>query len=180
MSWLTALFSGAAGGFIVSAVAFFNDIWAWHEERRRYLRTRLPHMPRLAQFTDVKADPLVLLTRMALGGLVGFLVRDEVTGVLPLIAAGASAHAILSQFGKNQTYIPGIEVGTADQPGERTVTTRSDNQEDSPDGTSPQTATSYRPRHAKGDLPSAPNPAHVPRPRVQPDRSQLSPTEPER
>ncbi len=179
MSWLSALLFGAAGGFIVSAVAFFNDIWAWHEERRRYLRTRARHMPRLAQFTDVKADPLVLLTRMALGGLVGFLVRDEVTGVLPLIAAGASAHAILSQFGKNPTYAPGLDVGTAEQPDEQSVTARKVMQSDSFDGTFSQAAASYRPRHAKSELPSAPNPPHVPRPRVQTDRSQLSHTEPE-
>jgi hypothetical protein len=170
VSWFIATIFGAVGGLVVSAVAFFHDIWAWHEERRLHLRRRMADMPGLSQFTDPKADTLVLMTRMTIGALTGYLVHNEVTGVIPVIAAGASAHAILSQFGRNASFTPGLEVGTDsgatletyDGPGDDAVT---------------KELTSYQARHAKGDAPPGPFLRAVPRPRVQPDKNQFTPGE---
>jgi hypothetical protein len=145
---------------VVSLVAFFNDIWAWHEERRAQLRRRTEDMPKLSQFTDSRADALVLATRMIIGALTGYLVHNEVTGVIPVIAAGASAHAILSQFGKNPAYSPSLEVGT--DPG-----ATSGPADGTASNTGPHEVGAYRARHAKGDQ----YPGVVPRQRVQPDRS---------
>ncbi len=174
VSWLAAACFGAIGGFVVSLVAFFNDVWAWHEERRRCLRRGTP-MPRLTVFIDFKADPLVLVTRMIAGALTGYLVHNEVTGAMAVIAAGASAPAILSQFGKNPAYGPGLEVGTTDS--ERDRTQPRQRHEDPATRVSSPATTNYEPRHAQGGSAPSAGSDLVPRPRVEPGGSPLSTTE---
>lgn len=174
VSWLAAACFGAIGGLVVSLVAFFNDTWAWHEDRRRCLR-RGVRTPRLAVFIDFKADPLVLVTRMAAGALTGYLVHNEVTGAMAVIAAGASAPAILSQFGKNPAYAPGLEVGTADTPNDgQHRTQREQFAESSVTGTAVSRTVLYEPRHAKDDSPPSVGRGLVPKQRVEPGGSPLS------
>ena len=106
MYWLYAALFGAFGGSIVSAVAFCTDVLAWQEERRRYARIGVDPKPKLTTFMDLKADSLVLLTRFVLGAVAGSVFHAEVIGPTAAIAVGASAHALLAQFGKNSPYEP--------------------------------------------------------------------------
>jgi|SRR5882724_7348239 len=98
--WLTAIFLGAGGGTIVSAVRFCADMSARQEERRA--QKRLGRLPLLAitQFIDPWPDLWVLLTRAILGAAAAYVFRGEVTGHTAAIAVGASAPAILAQFGR--------------------------------------------------------------------------------
>lgn len=101
--WLTAACFGAGGGFVVSAVAFCADVHAWQEERHRQRRARMSPLPKLTQFMDPWADLLALLTRIALGGMAGYVFHGEVVGNTAAMAVGAAAPALLAQFGK-QTF----------------------------------------------------------------------------
>jgi hypothetical protein len=175
VSWVIAAGLGALGGTIVSVVAFFNDVWVWYEERRSNLRRGILGIPKIAQFTDLNADALVLLTRMTIGALTGYLVHSEVAGFLPIIAAGASAPAILSQFGKNPVYSPGLEVGTTGRPGSHPNRDQAPELPEDPDiHAVSQRRGGYQPRHAKDGPSLALDSRVVPRQRVQPDGSQLS------
>jgi hypothetical protein len=49
---------------------------------------------------DVKADALVLLTRFFLGATGGAVFHSQIVGTTAAIAIGASAPALLAQFGK--------------------------------------------------------------------------------
>jgi hypothetical protein len=98
--WQAAACSGAGGGLIVSAVAFFTDVLAWQEERHKCRRARVPDLPGITQFMDPSADLLALFTRILLGSTAGYVFHDEVIGNTAAIAVGAAAPALLTQFGK--------------------------------------------------------------------------------
>jgi hypothetical protein len=101
MNWSTAVYLWACGGLIVQAVTFSASIDAWQAARRQALTAhKRSALPRLSCYIDTPAEVLVLLTRFGLGALAGFLFHTQVTGVTAAIAVGASAPALLRQFGK--------------------------------------------------------------------------------
>ena len=62
-------------------------------------------MPRFGRFADPAADFWVLVTRIALGAMAGALFHSQVLGPTAAIAVGASAPALLAQFGNES--VPG-------------------------------------------------------------------------
>jgi hypothetical protein len=114
--WLAAACYGAGGGFIVSAVAFCADIFAWQDECHRRRRKRITPSSRLAEFVSPKADTIVLFTRIGAGGIAGYVFHGEVVGGIAAIAVGAAAPALLAGFGKrafpDMISEPGEEIKT--------------------------------------------------------------------
>lgn len=100
MYWLVAAGYGAGGGCVVSAVAFCNDVRAWKAERLWRRQSGKFPLPELGAFMDMKADALVLLTRLFLGATGGVVFHSQIVGTTAAIAIGASAPALLAQFGK--------------------------------------------------------------------------------
>jgi hypothetical protein len=98
MDWLTVTILGACGGAIVQVVALSADIQTWHHARRLALTSR-EQKPALIAYVDLPAEALVFLTRLALGALAGLLFHNQVSGTTAAIAVGASAPALLRQFG---------------------------------------------------------------------------------
>jgi hypothetical protein len=96
---------GACGGATVSAIAFSNDLFAWREARRAAARhhPRPSKMAPLTHYVDLKADFLVLLTRLVLGAFAGWLFRSELTGVYAAIAVGAAAPGLLTQLDRGRS-----------------------------------------------------------------------------
>lgn len=152
MHWYYAVGLGTLGGSVVSLVALYTDIMAWREVRREYRSRGRDDLPVISRFIDPMPDLLVLLTRVACGSVAGWLVHTEVTGVTPVIAAGAAAPAILAQFGKSPAYSAGFAV---------------EPQESADDGR-------YEGRHIRIDDVLSENPDSVPRQRVTPDQDNVA------
>ncbi|WP_155335919.1 hypothetical protein [Acrocarpospora corrugata] len=103
MGWLEACLLGAAGGAIVEVVSLWGYLTAWQQDRRR-VRAETParknrRLPPLSDYVDPAADLLVALTRLGIGALAGFLLKDQITGALAAIAVGAAGPAFLRQLG---------------------------------------------------------------------------------
>ena len=109
MNWPTVILLGACGGLIVQAVTFSANVNAWQAARREALGKRLQgkhsSMPKLTFFVDPAADVLVLLTRLGLGAGAGALFHAQVTGATAAVAVGATAPALLRQFGAARTIV---------------------------------------------------------------------------
>lgn len=180
MAWYIAASFGALGGLVVSLVALFNDLWAWREARRPYLFWKRSDLPRISQFVDLKPDLLVLLTRIICGSLAGGLVHSEVTGFIPVIAAGAAAPAILSQFGKNVVYSTELELDSSDKEdiGKKAKTSADFNEQTHRKIGTKENA-NRRGRHAKKTAAHSQRLGSVPRQRVQPDEDVLAQRETE-
>jgi hypothetical protein len=99
VNWLTVICLGAAGGAIVSVVAFCADVFAWQQVRRAAHLKRDPVLPPLRDYIDPFPDFVSLLTRVVLGILAGVVFRSQVTTPLAAFAVGASAPALLTQLG---------------------------------------------------------------------------------
>jgi hypothetical protein len=170
VAWYVATAFGTLGGLVVSLVAFFNDLWAWREARRAYMLCGRSDLPDISQFIDLRPDLLVLMTRMIFGALTGWLVHAEVTGFLPVIAAGASAPAILSQFGKNPAYGAGLEIDPPEKAGHAPARATTPESGVQPAGnTNSKERANYQGRHAKIAAASSGKAGPVPHQRVQPE-----------
>ncbi|MFC1415454.1 hypothetical protein [Streptacidiphilus cavernicola] len=100
--WIDASACGAAGGLIAEAVVTFGRLNAWQQARHTARATAAP-LPRLDGFVDPLADSLAALLRVALGGVAGWLLHAEITGVYAAVTVGASAPALLAQVGRATT-----------------------------------------------------------------------------
>ncbi len=98
MYWLTAVGFGACGGAVVQAITTSASVHAWHAARLGARLKKQP-LPTLTSYLDPPADVLVLVTRMSLGAIAGILFHAQVSGATAAIVVGASAPALLRQFG---------------------------------------------------------------------------------
>ena len=112
MNWLTVIGLCAAGGAIVTVVAFCADVFSWEQTRRAAHLRRDPELPRLGDYIDLFPDVMSCLTRIALGVIAGVVFRSQVTTPLAAFAVGASAPALLTQLGNARLSRQGSE-GTA-------------------------------------------------------------------
>lgn len=99
MNWLTVICLGAAGGAIVSVVAFCGDVFSWQQTRRAAHLKRAAELPTLRKHVDPWPDLVALITRIILGVLAGVVFRSQMTTPLAAFAVGASAPALLTQLG---------------------------------------------------------------------------------
>jgi hypothetical protein len=101
MEWSMSITYGALGGLVVEIVVFYGRIAAWQTARHRALarNKRRKQLPRLGKYVDPASDTLAALTRVSLGAGAGWLFAPQLTGALATVAVGASAPALLRQFG---------------------------------------------------------------------------------
>ena len=106
MNWVTVVCLSAAGGAIVSVVAFCGDVFAWQQIRRaahvkkRAARSKRTQDPlTLREYVDPWPEFAVMITRVALGVIAGALFRSQETTALAAVAVGSSAPALLAQLG---------------------------------------------------------------------------------
>jgi hypothetical protein len=101
MEWSMSITYGAMGGLVVEIVVFYGRIAAWQAARHRALarNKRRKQLPRLGKYVDPVSDTLAALTRVSLGAGAGWLFAPQLTGALATVAVGASAPALLRQFG---------------------------------------------------------------------------------
>lgn len=111
MNWLAVIFLCAVGGAIVSVVGFCGDLFSWQKTRRAAHEKQLAELPTLRAYVDPWPDFVVLLTRIFLGVLAGVIFKAQVTTPLAAFAIGASAPALLTQFGNGRAAKP-AEDGT--------------------------------------------------------------------
>ena len=105
LSWYAAVGYGAIGGLVVEAVVLWGRLREWQAASRLVLGTTGPK-PGLGQFVDPGPDLAVALTRALLGALLGFLLRDQLTGAYAAVAVGASAPGVLTQLGARSEHKP--------------------------------------------------------------------------
>jgi hypothetical protein len=113
VNWATVICVGAAGGAIVSVVAFCGDVFTWQQTRRTaHLNRRAAHarhaveLPTLRKYIDPWPDFVALLTRIVLGVLAGAVFRFQVTTPQAAFMVGASAPALLTQLGNARMAKP--------------------------------------------------------------------------
>ncbi|NNN32592.1 hypothetical protein HLK59_19930 [Streptomyces sp. S3(2020)] len=101
MDWSTSITYGALGGLVVEIVVFYGRIATWQAARHRALsrNRRRDKLPRFDKYVDPPSDALAALTRISLGAGAGWLFAPQLTGALATVAVGASAPALLRQFG---------------------------------------------------------------------------------
>lgn len=101
MDWSMSITYGALGGLVVEVVVFYGRIATWQAARHRALTSnkRRKQLPRLNKYVDPASDALAALTRVSLGAGAGLLFAPQLTGALATVAVGASAPALLRQFG---------------------------------------------------------------------------------
>ncbi|MFD3554443.1 hypothetical protein ACFWWA_20430 [Streptomyces goshikiensis] len=102
MTWAEAMACGAGGGLIAEAVVTFGRLRAWQQARHAQ-RAVAGDLPAIGAFIDPPADGLAALFRVLLGGMAGWLLHTELTGVYAAVAVGASAPALLAQLGRSTT-----------------------------------------------------------------------------
>ncbi len=102
MTWAEAMACGAGGGLIAEAVVTFGRLRSWQQARHAQ-RAVAGDLPPIGVFIDPPADGLAALFRVLLGGMAGWLLHTEVTGVYAAAAVGASAPALLAQLGRSTT-----------------------------------------------------------------------------
>lgn len=100
---------GSAGGLLVELVEFYNRLIAWRSRRRHRRTSRVA----FREFFDVGPDIAVALTRAGLGAIAGlaFGAGGQVTGVYGLLAVGASAPVLLTQFGQVKSIRDALPTG---------------------------------------------------------------------
>ncbi|MFF7994784.1 hypothetical protein ACFZDG_34060 [Kitasatospora xanthocidica] len=114
MTWAEAMACGAGGGLIAEAVVTFGRVRAWQQARHAQ-RAVAGDIPAIGAFIDPPADGLAALFRVLLGGMAGWLLHSEVTGVYAAVAVGASAPALLAQLGRSTTADGTLQKAPGDQ-----------------------------------------------------------------
>jgi hypothetical protein len=99
LNWLTVICLGAAGGAIVSAVAFCADVFSWQQTRRAAHEARVAELPTLRKHVDPWPDFVVLITRVILGVFAVSVFHFQVTTPLAAFTVGASGPGLLAQLG---------------------------------------------------------------------------------
>jgi hypothetical protein len=99
LNWSTAICLGAAGGAIVSVVAFCADVFSWQQTRQAAHETQAGELPTLRKQVDPWPDFVVLITRVVLGVLAVSVFRFQVTTPLAAFTVGASGPGLLAQLG---------------------------------------------------------------------------------
>ncbi|MFJ9447784.1 hypothetical protein ACIRRH_39005 [Kitasatospora sp. NPDC101235] len=102
LTWSEAMMCGAGGGLIAEAIVTFGRLRAW-QQARHAARIVAGELPPIGAFVDPLADSLAALFRVVLGGMAGWLLHSEVTGVYAAVTVGASAPALLAQLGRSTT-----------------------------------------------------------------------------
>jgi len=117
MEWSMSITYGALGGLVVEIVVFYGRIATWQAARHRALsrNRRRDKLPRFDKYIDPPSDALAALTRVSLGAGAGWLFSGQLTGALATVAVGASAPALLRQFGSARTLQAAI-AGTQPEP----------------------------------------------------------------
>jgi len=98
---------GASGGALVQFLDFAGKV-ADLEQARYTARHRKRPVSELRTIVDPPIDVLVLITRLALGAIAGYLFHDQVTGPTATVAVVAAAPALLRQL----VYLRNAEAGT--------------------------------------------------------------------
>lgn len=104
MNWIAVTCFAACGGAIVSIVTFSADVLSWRQARRIARASLHRRLPPFTQFVDLYPDSLVLVTRMSLGALSGWLLQRQIAGLETAIAVGAATPALLSQLDTSRTF----------------------------------------------------------------------------
>jgi hypothetical protein len=99
--WLTACALGACGGAIVELIDVWGDLDEWRRARQEAWRSR-SKLPRAVDSIDFQVHVLLLVTRVIIGLIAGAIFHAQVTGPVAAIAVGASAPALLQQFGRGR------------------------------------------------------------------------------
>jgi hypothetical protein len=117
MDWSMSITYGALGGLVVEVVVFYGRIATWQAARHQALTSnkRRKQLPRLDKYVDPASDALAALTRVSLGAGAGLLFAPQLTGALATVAVGASAPALLRQFGSARSLQAAI-AGAVPQP----------------------------------------------------------------
>ncbi len=102
LTWIEAVAFGAGGGLIAEAVVTYGRLHAWQQARHTARATQAPLLP-LGRFVDPFADSLAALMRVVFGGVAGWLLHTEVTGIYAAVTVGASAPVLLAQIGRATT-----------------------------------------------------------------------------
>jgi hypothetical protein len=107
---------GAAGGLVVEIIAVWANLTAWQRDRHRARANgRKRVLPTLTKYIDPPADALVGLTRLLMGAAAGWLLHDQITGIMAAIAVGAAAPALLRQLGTARTVQDALQASEASQ-----------------------------------------------------------------
>lgn len=106
MIWQLGLVFGMAGGAIVELVALGGNLLQWRSDRatvrranRRKSAKRQEPLQSWREYIDLWPDLAVAVTRLVFGAIGGLIFHSQVTSPLAAIAVGASAPALLRQFG---------------------------------------------------------------------------------
>jgi hypothetical protein len=99
LTWIEAAAFGAGGGLIAEVVVTYGRLHAW-QQARHAARATAAQLPPLGRFVDPFADSLAALVRVVLGGVAGWLLHTEITGIYAAVAVGASAPALLAHIGR--------------------------------------------------------------------------------
>jgi hypothetical protein len=113
VNWAFAAMYGALGGGVIEAVVFYGRLSAWQSARHRALARNSRHLPRIQKYIDPLSDTLAALTRLGLGAIAGALFHWQITGAYAAIAVGASAPALLLQFGAARSVHDAIQGSAA-------------------------------------------------------------------
>jgi hypothetical protein len=113
VDWASTAAYGALGGGVIEAVVFYGRLSAWQSARHRALDRNSRHLPRIRKYIDPFSDTLAALTRLGLGAIAGALFHGQVTGAYAAIAVGASAPALLLQFGAARSVQDAIQGSAA-------------------------------------------------------------------
>lgn len=103
MDWRQAVLLGACGGAVVELVTFWQNLEAWRAARRRARAAAGKSLPRFTKYVDPSADLAAFLTRLALGAITAGVLHGQLAGSVAAVMAGASAPALLLQFGRART-----------------------------------------------------------------------------
>jgi hypothetical protein len=114
LTWAEAMACGAGGGLLAEAIVTFGRLNAW-QQARHAARSVADPLPRISAFVDPPADSLAALFRLVLGGVAGWLLHAEVTGVYAAVIVGASAPALLAQVGRATTAADALRGGPIGQ-----------------------------------------------------------------
>jgi hypothetical protein len=109
VNWLTIICLGAAGGAIVSLVAFCADVFSWQQTRRAAHMSRAAKLPTLRKHVDFWPDFVALITRIILGVFAVTVFRFQVTTPLAAFTVGASGPGLLAQLGNARMVKAGNE-----------------------------------------------------------------------
>jgi hypothetical protein len=100
VNWQQAVLLGACGGAVVELVTFWQNLEAWRAARGRARAKAGKSLPRFTKYVDPAADLAAFLTRLVLGAITAGILHGQLAGSVAAVMVGASAPALLLQFGR--------------------------------------------------------------------------------